>query len=373
MTKFAVPTRSFGALTVLLAALSGVGTAAAQTDEQRASARALATEGAAAFNEGRYKDSADLFARAESVMHAPPHLLFLARSYAKNGQIVKARETYMKIVKEQLAPTAPQAFRDAQTSAQDELRTVEPKIAKLTIQVTGAEDAKDLSVTIDGTPIPSVMIGIAQPVDPGDHKVSAIATGKRAQPQSVSLKEGERSALTLKLEVDPSAVAPAAPGTAPVVAAPAGAPPAGPAAPPPAGGTPTSDTGVSSSGSSGMKIAGFTSLGVGVVGLGLGTVFILKAGSKRSDADDLFKTCPDSPSGRICTTDVKGKIEDFDEQADSARTLGIVGFAVGGVGAAVGITLLVLSGSDSSSSSSARDTRLVPVVGPSYAGVAGTF
>ena len=51
---------------MLLAALAAAGPAAAQTDEQRASARALATEGAAAFNEGRYKDSADLFARAES-------------------------------------------------------------------------------------------------------------------------------------------------------------------------------------------------------------------------------------------------------------------------------------------------------------------
>lgn len=187
MTKFAVPTRSLGALAVLLVGLSEAGPVAAQTDEQRASARALATEGAAAFNEGRFKESADLFARAESVMHAPPHLLFLARSYAKNGQVVKARETYIKIVKEQLPPSAPQAFRDAQTSAQDELRTVEPKIAKLTIQLTGAEDAKDLAVSIDGVPIPSVMIGIPQPVDPGEHKVSAIATGKRAQPQSALL------------------------------------------------------------------------------------------------------------------------------------------------------------------------------------------
>ena len=218
-------TRPIGALAVLLAALAAAGPAAAQTDEQRASARALATEGAAAFNEGRYKDSADLFARAESLMHAPPHLLFLARSYNKNGQVVKARETYMKIVKEQLPPSAPQAFRDAQTAAQDELRAVEPRIAKLTIQVTGAEDVKDLSVSVDGTPIPSVMIGIAQPVDPGEHKVTAVATGKRAQPQSVSLKEGERSALTLKLEADASAVAPPAVGVAAVPGAAAGAAP----------------------------------------------------------------------------------------------------------------------------------------------------
>jgi hypothetical protein len=370
MMKFAVRTRSLGALAVLLAALSEAGSAAAQSDEARASARALATEGAAAFNEGRFKDSADLFARAESLMHAPPHLLFLARSYAKNGQVVKARETYMKIVKEQLAPSAPQAFRDAQTAAQDELRAVEPRIAKLTIQVTGAEDAKDLSVTVDGAPIPSVMIGIAQPVDPGEHKVAAIATGKRAQPQSVNLKEGERSALTLKLEVDASAVAPAAAGAAVAPGAPGEAmPPPGatPGTPPPAG-TPTSDQGVSS-GSSGMKIGGYAALGVGAVGLGLGTVFILKSSSKRSDADDLFKKCKPDATG-MC--DIRAQITDLDDQANSARTLGVVGFVVGGVGVATGITLLVLSGG-SQSSSTATAAHLVPVIGPSYAGVAGTF
>jgi hypothetical protein len=374
MTNLVSATRPLGAFAVLLAALSTAGPASAQSDEQRASARALATEGAAAFNEGRFKDSADLFARAESLMHAPPHLLFLARSYAKTGQVVKARETYMKIVKEQLSASSPQAFRDAQASAQDELRVVEPRIAKLTIQVAGAENVKDLTVSVDGVAIPSVMIGIAQPVDPGEHKVSALATGKRAQPQSVSLKEGERSALTLKLEVDPSAVAPPAAGVAPAAVTPAAAAPpeaSGANLAPPASGTPTGDQGVSS-GSNGMKIAGYSALGVGVVGLGLGTVFVLKSSAKRSDADDLFKTCPSSSSGRLCSEDVKGRINDFDSQADSARTLGIVGFAVGGVGVAAGITLLVLSGNQSSAST-ASAAHWVPLVGPNYAGVAGTF
>jgi hypothetical protein len=361
-------------LAVLLTALAAAGPAAAQTDEQRASARALATEGAAAFNEGRYKDSADLFARAESLMHAPPHLLFLARSYNKNGQVVKARETYMKIVKEQLPPSAPQAFRDAQSAAQDELRAVEPRIAKLTIQVTGAEDVKDLSVSVDGTAIPSVMIGIAQPVDPGEHKVTAVATGKRAQPQSVTLKEGERSALTLKLESDPNAVAPAVPAAAAAPGAAPGAAPPAPGAVPAdaagAAGTPTSDQGVSS-GSSGMRIASYAALGVGAIGLGVGTVFMLSAKSKFDDSNALYDKCPVVMGKHVCG-ESQAKIEDLDSEGSSARTLGIVGFAVGGVGLATGITLLVLS-SGQSSSASASAAHWVPVVGPNYAGVSGTF
>jgi hypothetical protein len=107
-------TRSFVVAAALGAALLGVaGPAAAQGDEQRAGARTLATEGAQAFNEGRFKDAVDLFGKAESLVHAPPHLLFMARAYTKLGQYVKAREAYLKIVKEQLPANAPQAFRDA--------------------------------------------------------------------------------------------------------------------------------------------------------------------------------------------------------------------------------------------------------------------
>src|SRR5689334_21165790 len=85
----------------------------AQTDEQRAGARSLATEGASAFKDGRYKEAVDLFTKAESLMHAPPHLLYLARAHVKLGQYVKAREAYLRITKEQLGGNAPQAFRDA--------------------------------------------------------------------------------------------------------------------------------------------------------------------------------------------------------------------------------------------------------------------
>src|SRR5688572_12247306 len=108
--------RAMGAA-LLVSALTLGGRALGQTDEQRAAARSLATEGATAFNEGRYQDAVDMFTKAESLLHAPPHLLFLARSHAKLGQLVKAREAYMKVVKETLPPNASPAFRNAQSSA----------------------------------------------------------------------------------------------------------------------------------------------------------------------------------------------------------------------------------------------------------------
>ncbi|MFZ5890206.1 MAG: tetratricopeptide repeat protein [Myxococcota bacterium] len=372
--------RAFGrpvSLALVLSLLSAAAPAAAQTDEQRAAARALATEGATAFNEGRFKDAADLFGRAESLVHAPPHLLFLARSYAKLGQFVRARETYIKITKEQIAPNSPQAFRDAQNSAQDELRAVEPKIAKLTIQITNAQDAQNLTVTVDGNPVPPVLIGVPQPVDPGEHRVEAVATGKRARAQMVALRDGERGAVTLQLEPDAGAVATPAPGTgtattagATTAASTESAPLGQPAAPP----APL-DQGPSS-GPNGMRIGSYVAFGVGAVGIGVGTIFLLRGAGKRSEADDAFKACAEaSPTGR-CPQNSPGakKTDELDDQATSASTIGVAGLVVGGVGVAAGVTLLVLSSNKSSAAASHTQTaKIVPIVSPNYIGLSGTF
>jgi hypothetical protein len=331
-----------------------------QTDEQRAGARTLATEGAAAFNDGRYKDAVDLFTKAESLMHAPPHLLYVARAHAKMGQFVKAREAYIRITKEQLAPNAPPAFKDAQTTAQKELNAINPKIGTLDIKVEGADAVKDLSVKIDGNPIPTVLLGVPQSIDPGEHRIEASATGFRAQPQTVRLGEGDKASTVLRLEADPNAAPAAVPG------APANA--AGPGALGPSG-EPIRDTSSSmesTSSGSGMRIGAYVALGVGAVGLGVGTVFLLSSMSKRSDADALCTL----PEGR-CDSRNQAQVESLDADAKSASTLSIIGYGVGGAGIAAGVVMLVLS-SKSESSSTARPT-VYPWVGANSAGLAGRF
>jgi hypothetical protein len=344
------------AVALSLCVLSGA--AHAQTDEQRAGARSLATEGASAFNDGRYKEAVDLFTKAESLMHAPPHLLYLARAHSKLGQFVKAREAYLRITKEQLAGNAPPAFRDAQSTAQKELTAINPKIGSLEIKVEGAEAAKDLSVKVDGNPIASVLVGVPQPIDPGEHRVEASAAGFRAQPQTVRLGEGDKTSTVLKLEPDPNAAPAAAPPGAPSPAVQPGAP-----------GAPVHDTSTSmetTSSGGGMRIGAYTAFGVGAVGLGLGTVFLLQSAGKRSDADAICNL----PNG-ACPLDRKGEVDKLDSDSKSASTLSIVGFAVGGVGIAAGVAMLVMS-SKSETSAAARPA-VYPWVGLGSAGVVGRF
>jgi hypothetical protein len=355
-------TRSFVVSAALSAALCGIASpAAAQSDEQRAGARTLATEGAAAFNEGRFKEAVDLFSKAESLMHAPPHLLFMARSHAKLGQFVKAREAYLKIVKEQLAPNAPQAFRDAQTAADEERKQVEPHIGRLKVTVEGAADAKDLAVAVDGQPFPVVLLGVPQPMDPGDHTVTATATGfKQAAPAAVSLKDAGSGAVVVKMEVDNSVPAPVT----------------GPGAPPKtdsnvlsvSSGAPPSDSGGSNNG---LRIGSYVGFGVGVVGVALGTVFVLKSASNRKDADsaDAAMNCTEQAGNRICPEDGIAKVKDLDDKARSAQTLGIVGYVVGGLGVATGVTLFVLS----NKKDEGKAAYVAPYVGPGSLGVRGAF
>ncbi len=339
--------------------------AAAQTDEQRAGARALATEGAQAFNEGRFKDAVDLFGKAESLVHAPPHLLFMARAHTRLGQFVKAREAYMKIIKEQLPPNAPQAFRDAQATAEEERKQVEPRIGRLTIKVEGGEAAKDLNVAIDGQPVPTVLLGVPQPADPGNHTITATATGFKAAPVSVSLKDAGQAAATIRLEVDQSAPPPVAATpatTAPTTTQVSMAP------------VPPRDTGASNNG---LRTGSYIGFGVGAVGLALGTVFVLKSVGNRSDADDatekLERDGRCSATGGVPACDATSpeavRVEQLDKDARSAQTIGIIGYVVGGLGVATGVTLFVLSTRKDTSNAA----YVAPYVGPGAFGLRGAF
>ncbi|HEY5956331.1 MAG TPA: hypothetical protein VIV60_07265, partial [Polyangiaceae bacterium] len=136
----------------------------AQTEQERASARALATQGIAAFNEGRSADALDLFTRAESLLHAPPHVLYMARSAAKLGQLVKAHEIYLRLVREELPAGAPQAFREAQDEARNEVKAIEPRLSSITINVKAPAGAT-YHVTMDDQPISNAVIGVAFPAD----------------------------------------------------------------------------------------------------------------------------------------------------------------------------------------------------------------
>ncbi len=131
------------------------------------------------------------------------------------------------------------------------------------------------------------------------------------------------------------------------------------------GGTtpPEGDTGAPSH-NKGMRIGAYVALGVGVVGVAAGTVFALGAKSKFDDAATLC----DLPGG-ACPSNRQSEIASLDDSGTSKKTLATVGFVVGGVGLATGVTLFILSGKKKHPA----HAGIQPWVGLGSAGVAGRF
>src|SRR5215468_10889823 len=121
------------ALAMALGCLTQAPSGFAQSSEERMGARAAASEGARAFSEKRWADAIDYFKRAESLVHATPHLLYIARSQAQTGLYVEARENYLAIIHEELKPDAPQVFKAAKESAAKEIHDVETHFAYATV------------------------------------------------------------------------------------------------------------------------------------------------------------------------------------------------------------------------------------------------
>jgi hypothetical protein len=175
--------------------------AQAQTDQERAAARTAAVSGIKAYEAKDYEKALALLVRAENVVHAPTHLLFIARSHEALGHLVEATETYRRIINETLSEKASSGFVQAHEAAQAELPAVIKRIPSLEIHVSGA-DADSLEVTVDGKAFPNVGIGLPTPINPGSHVVVASASGKKPAEVRVTLEEKQTESVTLELVDD---------------------------------------------------------------------------------------------------------------------------------------------------------------------------
>jgi hypothetical protein len=311
--------------------------------ENVAAARSLGIEGVQLAEAGKCTEAIEKLTRAEALYHAPTILGRLGECQVNVGQIVVGTENLNRTVREQLAPNAPKAFKDAQARAQKALDAALPRIGHLTVMVEPKE--ADISVTVSGVAVPTALLGVERPTDPGSHEVVATAPGYISQRTTVALAEAGRETVTLRLTLDPNAPK-EAPPVAPVVAPPPAPPPA---APPPES-------------SQGTRTFAYVLLGTGVVGVATGSITGAMALSKKGDLD-----CPQNQ----CTGSEQDKLH-------SARTMALIstiGFAVGIPAAAVGTVLLITSGSSPKSAKAkpARRFAASPYVGPTSAGVTGTF
>jgi hypothetical protein len=324
----------------------------AQPAADRATARALGGDGQQALDRKDYKTAEDRFRRADRLVHGPTLTLGLARALAGLGRDVEAQETYDRIVREGVAPGAPQVFRKVLAEAKREVDAVATKVGNVTITVraaTGA-DVPAPKVVLDGAHVSPASLGVRRAIDPGPHALQASADGFQPAEVRFDVTPGGSVDEPITLEVA---------NTAPV--------PEAVSALAPTSTGPEAASGVSTR--SGARAAlPWVAFGMGAAGLGLGAVTGFLAMDKHS-------TLAGECNAGVCSSDHSGDLDTFHTFA----TLSTVGFVVGGVGVAAGVVLLLTepkgeTASAPSATSTARaGVRVVPVVGLGSIGAAGTF
>jgi len=150
--------------------------------------------------------------RAYAVYQAPSLGLWYGRALERAGRLVEASEKYRQVSALPLGTDATPAFRQAQADARVALEAVTPRLAQLTVVVAGIElprEAERLHVKLDERELPSALLGVAVPVDPGSRVLKAVY-GSQTLEQTLSFKEAESQTANFTFTPEPAAVAAAA-------------------------------------------------------------------------------------------------------------------------------------------------------------------
>jgi hypothetical protein len=267
--------------------------------------------------EGRTKrDAGDLegalraFRGADTIMHVPTTGLEVARTLAARGELVEARDVALQVARSTPQPNEPAPFAEARTSAEALAAQLEPKVGSLTVVVRGKGD-----VTVDDVPIRPELVGMPRKVNPGHHVVVA-RDGDAVQRAEVDVSEGGQQTVELDMA---SAQRP-------------------------------------KSHPNWLAIGGFGLAGVGLV---VGTITGIASIAQTSSLKD---KCPND----LCPPSVRGDLD----TANALATTSTVFFVIAGVGAAIGVTGLLLAPKHGERPAAAR---VEPWIGAGSAGVRGVF
>jgi hypothetical protein len=299
--------------------------------------RRLANDGASAFDAGQYEQALGKFQLAYDTARVPTLALCVAQTQAKLGHLVAALESYRQALNLEASELWVGTLQEqAQHQAQQELALLQERIPRLTIRIEGAE-SKDVAVEIDGVVVPSALVGMERFVDPGKRQVVGKSGGLVVREEPV-LAEAERKQLVLKFAANAPVAAPSQHNSSSGRVL-----------------LPAAQERSSSSGQQ-QRTWGWVSLGVGAAGLAVGAttgiLVALKYGKLNED-------CPN----RECTQENWPASNSY----ATMRTVSTVGFVVGAVGTAVGLTLLLTSPKEQSSG------NVGLWVAPASVGVRGSF
>lgn len=285
--------------------------AEAQTAADKAAAEGLFDQGRTAMQEGDFTKACGLLERSQHIDPGVGTLLYLAECYERSGRTASAWATFRE------AGDAADAARESgrARTGRERAARLEPILSRLTIHVAPeTQQLTGLSVERGGRSVQPALWNVPVPVDPSEYLVSASAPGYEPWSQTVTV--GERAA-KVSVSVPPLKKAPESEKPPPAAVPPSDASkpgaPSSLSTPPPVGPEPehTGDA---------QRTIAFAVGGVGVIGIGLGSYFGLRAISKNKDAES------HCPRGLECD-DAEGPA--LASEAKNAARLSDITFGVG--------------------------------------------
>jgi hypothetical protein len=284
----------------------------------------------------------------------------LACITASENEVALRKQLHLREALQQLvvcsAPECPAVVKAECDRRLHELNDAVPTVVLAATDATG-NDLANVAVTLDGVAFASVLDGRALPLDPGAHTLHFAGPGGASLDKSIVAREGEKGR---RVTVVLGAPAPAVPVAVPVVT---GTAPTVPVAEP----TPKG----ASLGA--QRTLAVVAASVGVLGVGVGSVFGAVA---LSDASTQRSDCPTSQT----TCAKAAAAQSAHDSSVTAGNFSTAMFVVGGAGLATGAILWLTAPKRASAEPKEAavgllDVRLDPVVGPQGAGafVSGRF
>jgi hypothetical protein len=299
----------------LLLSLGSHGEAHAQTKDEMARADALFNAGKALTDSGQYADACAKFAESNRLAPGLGVTLYLADCYERIGRIASAW-TEFRSAEGQARQRNDKRADVARARAQ----SLEPKLLRLTITVAPTVSRTGLEVLRDGLSVAQEELGLPVPVDPGDHVIVASLQGHAPHTFTAHLGPDKPTANVVIDGLEETA--PVAPSGTPspsstVVTAPLPETPILPSTPEDSGGS--------------RRWIGVGLGALGIVGIGVGTVFGIVAKSQL----DQSNSGPCDKSSDHCEPAGLSTRKD----AETAATASTIAFVGGGVALAAGVVL----------------------------------
>ncbi len=288
---------------------------------QRALARELFQQGRALMAKKDYVKACAKLAESQRIDPATGTLLNLAVCHEAEGKTASAWAEF----NDALSLSRQDGRKDRVELATKHIANLEPRLSRLTIDVPPDARVAGLEIKLDDGRVGRTAWGTAVPVDPGTHTVRALAAG---------WKEWQTE-ITVGADADGQTVSVPALQREPTQARP----------PPPSERAAPKDSG-SSSGAS-QRTAGYVVGGVGVVALGVGAYFGLRAYSRWDERNAHCSDAGCDPTGVAAGDD-----------AGQAATLANVGIGLGVAALATGAVLVLTAGpSERATAAATRDGR----------------